>query len=89
MTSRLLLVAFWLAVAQGSAHAFCTKPTAPSCATRFGEFDDQDDFETCQRRMRSYKDETQTFLECQRTESQEAIDGYNDAVARFNRRARG
>lgn len=87
--SRHLLAAIWLLAGVTAGHAFCTKPNAPFCATRFGEFDDQDDFETCQRQMRSYKDQTQTFLECQRSDSQEAIDGYNDAVARFNRRARG
>jgi hypothetical protein len=69
--------------------AYCSEPTAPSCATRFGEFDDQDDFDQCKRKMTYFKIEVETYLSCIGDEAARIRNDYNSAVERFNRRARG
>jgi hypothetical protein len=85
-----MLLAFAiLVVALKPADASCYEPTAPSCATRYGAFDDQDDFDRCRRAMNSYKSETEDYLACIRRESDHVIEDYNSAVQSFNRRARG
>lgn len=72
-----------------SSHAYCSKPDAPYCASQYGKFDDQDEFDQCKNEMESYKSEVEDFLSCQSRENQQAIDDYNEAVEDFNRRARG
>jgi hypothetical protein len=80
----------------GAAEAYCSQPSAPSCATRYGSFDDTDDFDRCKRQLTSYKDEVESFMSCKqremdeaRREAERAVSDYNDAVQSFNRRARG
>jgi hypothetical protein len=70
-------------------RADCFEPTAPSCATSTGEFDDDSEFRLCKSEMESYQSEVEEFLACQKRKSQDAIDEYNEAVESFNRRARG
>lgn len=85
-----LLVASLMVVSMPTiAAAYCSKPDAPYCATRYGPFDDQYDFDRCKREMQSYRDDVQSFLSCLKRESDQTINDYNDAVASFNRRARG
>jgi hypothetical protein len=71
-----------------SANAYCSPPSAPSCAMRYGAFDSQDDFDRCKRQMSSYQSEAQDYLSCVRREGDNAIEEYNSAVESFNRRAR-
>jgi hypothetical protein len=71
------------------ANAYCSSPSAPSCAAQYGAFDDQDDFDRCKRQMSSYQSEAQDYLSCVRRETDSAIEEYNSAVDSFNRRARG
>jgi hypothetical protein len=96
----LLLVAAFSALSVPSALAYCSEPSAPFCATRYGAFDDEDQFIRCKREMVSYQSEAQNFLSCQKREaddllstmkrkSDSVIDEYNSAVESFNRRARG
>jgi hypothetical protein len=79
---RLAVLAVAVIATTNLAYAYCAVPDAPSCATRYGAFDDQDDFERCRRRMTTFRDELESHLQCVRDE-------YNQAVERFNRRARG
>ena len=79
-----------------SAASYCSEPTPPTCATRYGAFDDQNDFDRCKRQMASYQGEAQDFLSCTKREADDlkrksdgVIDEYNGAVESFNRRARG
>lgn len=72
-----------------AAKAYCSKPDAPYCASSFGEFDDQYEFDRCKSEMQSYRDDVDSFLSCLKRESQDAISDYEDAVESFNRRARG
>lgn len=79
-----------------SSWAYCSAPSAPYCATRYGAFDDQDDFDRCKRQMQSYQSEVESFLSCSQREiddlrqkSKSELDEYNNAVDSFNRRARG
>ncbi len=76
-------------------HAYCSPPSAPYCASRYGQFDSQYDFERCKREMESYKSDVETYIDCQnmaisrlRSENERAISDFNDAVQSFNRRAR-
>jgi hypothetical protein len=82
------------------AFAYCTEPSAPYCASRYGAFEDQDEFRRCKREMESYQSEAQDFLSCTKREaddlistlkrkSDSVIEEYNSAVESFNRRARG
>ena len=89
---RLFILHFATAVATvamvSSVFAYCSKPDAPSCATRYGAFDDQDDFDRCKREMASYKDEVESYLSCLNRDGNSAKSDYSDAVDSFNRRAR-
>jgi hypothetical protein len=82
--------------ASAPANAYCSSPSAPYCAARYGAFDSQDDFDRCKRQMSSYQSEAEDYLSCLRREADElkrksdgAIEEYNSAVDSFNRRARG
>jgi len=82
------------------ANAYCSEPSAPSCASNYGGFDDEWEFSRCKREMESYKDDVERFLQCNGDEAEEAarkarddnasaMSDYNDAVEAFNRRAGG
>lgn len=81
------------------AYAYCYEPSAPSCASRYGSFDDQWEFDRCKREMETYKSEIESYMSCNNRQAEEAIDearrnnnnassSYSDAVDSFNRRAR-
>ena len=96
MTFKTLLAIGALTLVTAPAQAYCSSPTAPYCATRYGSFDDQDDFDRCRRQMTSYQSEAQDYLSCMRREADDlkrksdtVIEEYNSAVESFNRRARG
>jgi hypothetical protein len=72
-----------------AAYAACSEPTAPYCASKYGAFDDEDEFRRCKSEMESYQSETQEFLSCVKRNSDSIIEEYNSAVESFNRRARG
>jgi hypothetical protein len=91
-----IAVSLPLVAAVTPGFAYCSEPSAPSCATRYGAFDDQDDFDRGKRQMSSYRSEADDFLSCTRREaddlkrkSDSVIEEYNSAVESFNRRARG
>jgi len=87
MIWRGYLVAIVFFSVADDAFAFCSKPDAPYCASQYDNFDDQDDFDSCKSQMESYKSEIEDFGSCLKREGDEAVDEYNDAVARFNQRA--
>jgi hypothetical protein len=100
MRSLVLAAAIVLVGACEPALAYCSAPSAPFCATRFGSFDDQYDFDRCKSEMDSYKNDAESFLSCQKREADDylatlkrksdgVIEEYNSAVETFNRRARG
>ena len=79
--------------------AFCYEPSVPYCAERYGQFDDEWEFNSCKNDMESYKSDVERYLSCRNSEAQEAIDDakrdnddaiskYNDAIESFNQRAR-
>ena len=95
-----LFAVFISIVVPSLAHAYCSEPSAPSCATRFGAFDDEWEFDRCKRDMESYKSDVESYMSCRNDEAQQAINeanrdneragaSYSDAVSSFNRRARG
>jgi predicted ribosome quality control (RQC) complex YloA/Tae2 family protein len=91
-----IILVLSLALSAMAAWGYCSEPSAPSCATRYGPFDDTYDFDRCKREMQSYQSDVESFLSCQRSEiekirsdNERAIQEYNDAVESFNRRARG
>jgi hypothetical protein len=83
-----------LAVSAVAALA-CSQPDAPYCASQYGAFNDNEEFDACKSEMQSYQSDVESFLSCQRNEiddlqskSRRVIEEHNDAVASFNRRAR-
>jgi hypothetical protein len=77
----------------------CYEPSAPSCASGYGAFDDEYDFSRCRSEMESYKDDIETFISCNNDEAQQAVDEarranqtasdeHGSAVDDFNHRAR-
>jgi hypothetical protein len=87
--AEIVAVGLALVGATSPGLAYCSQPFAPSCATRYGAFDDQDDFDQCKRKMATYQSEAQEFLSCLQKEGDRVREDYNNAVASFNRRARG
>lgn len=98
MIKSVLVVAGALC-ASDAAWGYCSTPSAPSCATRYGSFDDEDDFARCRRQMISYQSEVESLISCVTRELREAQskaqsdietakNEYSNAVDRFNRRAR-
>ncbi len=91
-----LLAGMSIVAFTSTSWAYCSAPSAPYCATRYGAFGDQDDFDRCKRQMQSYQSEVESFLSCSQREiddlrqkSKSELDEYNSAVDSFNRRARG
>lgn len=84
-----------------NAVAFCSKPDAPYCASRYGAFDDEYEFSRCKSEMESYKSDVEDFVSCVKREIEDltrqaddltrqgdtAVDEYQDTVSSFNRRA--
>lgn len=74
------------------ASAYCSEPSSPYCADRFGKFDDEYDFQRCRSEMESYSSDVEMYVSCIVREAEndrsKAINAYNDAVESFNRRAR-
>src|SRR5262245_51100300 len=50
------------------AAAYCSKPSAPYCAERYGRFTDENDFDRCRREMESFKLDMESFISCTRRE---------------------
>ena len=98
---RKAALALLLAFAPTSeALAYCSEPSSPSCASNYGSFDDEWEFDRCKREMESYKGEVEEFLRCNnneaeaalqkaRSDNDDALSEYNNTVESFNRRARG
>ena len=96
MLVRSALIGVVLLIFGSSAGAFCSEPDAPYCASRYGAFDDEYEFDRCKREMESYQSEVEDFISCLKREIEDlnrkgnqAVDDYTDAVTSFNRRARG
>lgn len=86
---RILLLLLLFLPSPVRAMAYCSEPSVPYCAERFGPFDDSDDFDRCRREMESYQSDIEQYAQCLRDEADDAVNAFNDAVERFNRRARG
>jgi hypothetical protein len=69
------------------AGAFCSEPSAPYCASQYGNFDDQHEFEQCRNEMESYKSDVEAFMSCLKRKGDDAVGEYEDAVSSFNQRA--
>lgn len=95
---RLFSLALLLPAGASPALAYCSEPSAPSCASRYGSFSDQWEFDRCKRDLESYRSDVEEFMSCNNHEAQNAIDaaknanesalsGFNEAVSDFNRKA--
>ena len=87
MRYALGVAALLLTTDVANAYSYCTQPSAPSCASRYGSFDDEDDFDRCKRQMKSYRSDLESYISCVKDEADKATNEYNDTVAKFNRRA--
>lgn len=70
--------------ASGSASAFCSQPSAPSCASGYGSFDDEWEFDSCKRDMETYRSEVESFTLCHQRE----VDAANEEAEDKAREAR-
>jgi hypothetical protein len=96
MIRQILITVGALAFPVWPANAYCSKPTPPYCATQYGTFNDQYEFDRCRSEMQFYLSDVEAYQSCLRREQEdlrrkheEALREYNDAVESFNRRARG
>ena len=82
-----------------AARAYCSEPSAPYCASSYGQFDDQWEFDRCKREVENYASDVERYIDCRSDEANEAvrsaeydrqnaISEYNNTVDSFNRRAR-
>lgn len=76
MTFIVMLVA--CVFASPSAWAYCSEPSAPSCANGYGSFQDQWEFDSCKGDMEDFKSEIEDFISCKQRE----VDDANDAARR-------
>lgn len=88
------LLASLLLFSPSVSYAYCSEPSAPYCATSFGSFDDEDEYDRCKREMGSYRSDVERYMSCRNDEAQEASSDnskarteYSNAVDGFNRRA--
>lgn len=90
----------WAMPSSASVSFDCSEPSAPYCATSYGAFEDQYEFDRCKREMEDYESEVNEYIQCIQDEldratsdgkssAEDATSQYNDAVSSFNRRARG
>lgn len=88
-TRRLLTAALLAALIQPGASVamYCSEPSAPYCLNM--DFSDKYDFESCQRKMKSYLSDVEDYRECLINESEETLEEANKAVKKFNCRAKG
>jgi hypothetical protein len=87
---RTLLIVALSVAGTPPAHAYyCSEPSAPTCSRGYDAFVDESDFEFCKSRMRRYRSEVESFLECLRDAANTAESDYNEAVRRFNSKAGG
>lgn len=61
------------------AMAYCSEPSAPSCATGYGSFDGEWEFDSCKRDMESYQSEVEAFYQCNKRQAQEFVDKAEEA----------
>ncbi|WP_192932541.1 hypothetical protein [Sinorhizobium meliloti] len=66
------------ALASSGAWAYCSEPSAPSCANGYGSFQDQWEFDSCKSDMDRFKSEIEDFISCKQRE----VDDANDAARR-------
>lgn len=82
-----------IALATGSTQAACSKPEAPTCATRMVPFATDKDADDCRLDMLRYRDGMDRYASClgeTSADQEKAVRGeYEDIRIRFNRRARG
>lgn len=67
----------------------CHAPDEPYCITGYGTFESDYSFNTCKSDLENYRTEVEDFLSCQKRAANELIDEYNEAVRKFNCRAKG
>jgi hypothetical protein len=67
----------------GSANAFCSKPTAPHCASEGGLADEYVSYETCHRRVVEHLEDVERYMICLRElieETAEEAEVYKELI---------
>lgn len=80
MIRYVLPIAASLIASTGTASAWCIEPSAPSCASNFGSFTDQFEFDICKSDMESYRSQLEEFARCRQREVDEANETAKRAV---------
>lgn len=73
-----MLAALVGAATAETAFAYCSEPSAPYCASSYGAFDDQWEFDRCRSEMESYRDEVEEFVSCLQRKVDAAFDEAED-----------
>ncbi len=77
-----------LVLQASAAFAECPEPVAPPCVDRPVSFSNQQEFDQCREAVETFRGQTKEHLLCLKTQVGSALDHFNDAVDRFNQRAR-
>lgn len=80
------LVAFF--ATPTNAAMFCSEPSEPYCLDTLSNSDDEWAFNSCRSEVESFVDDTNRYTQCLADERNEAVKKANDAVERFNCKAR-
>ncbi|MDZ5448635.1 hypothetical protein [Labrys sp. ZIDIC5] len=64
------------------------RPKAPSCVDMFGKFASEFDFSDCKNEVLEYQNKIRNYQDCLVSESRAANEAVNEAVDKFNTRAR-
>ncbi|MBP2236148.1 hypothetical protein J2Z31_002662 [Sinorhizobium kostiense] len=85
MKSKITASAFLMTLAISSlassgAWAYCSEPSAPSCADGYGSFQDEWEFNSCKSDMETYKSEIEDFISCKQREVDEANEAARKAA---------
>ena len=63
----------------------CSEPDAPSCASDYGEFEDQYEFDDCRREMESYQSDVESFVSCRENEIEDRTNEIEDRTNEIER----
>jgi len=77
-----------LAPSWSSAAAYCSEPSEPSCLASYFELTDELEFDLCRSSVQNFVTETEEYSRCLLEERNAAVERANDAVRKFNCKAR-
>lgn len=87
MRAKFIITSGLALVICGDVHAYCFEPSAPSCATGYGAFNDEWEFNSCKSEMENFESEVEEFGQCKQREVDEANEEAEEAAEQARREA--